>query len=435
MSSDTPPRAPWQPKLRSSCDGCGIAKVKRDRNQPECGRCVSHGMSCVYGISRKMGKPPRNRHYTGGSRSASAARVGSGFDADVDVDVNHRHINARKGGNVGAGGVVDDLELALASFPNHTNTTPTAWNSIGNHNSTQFMVSLDTVDGMYTDVSHPMLPSAFNSLHLGEQDNDMIHHQQMGHFSTPESPYLGNYSPSRPPTAMPPPSSPTDYMSSVFGGEDCPQEAHEILASLSSLNLSKAYYGELGTDGAAIRVPLDQILRVNREASERLGSILANSCVRYPHVAMVYATIISRILLWYQRAAVCTRRPSLWSTTSVTSSLSRSNSMVTSNPASPEASRFAVAPAAMAIGTFNVDDPNLQTALQMQLLSGEMGRVGYLIDQFTRHFTGGQYSLDDPTLVGGINVDGLYHFLSSWLRTEHSRIACLLRSDFKDFDA
>ena len=59
--SNQPAWMPRQPKLRSSCDGCGSAKLKCDRGQPECGRCLSHSLECVYGVSQKMGKPPRDR--------------------------------------------------------------------------------------------------------------------------------------------------------------------------------------------------------------------------------------------------------------------------------------------------------------------------------------------------------------------------------------
>jgi hypothetical protein len=48
-------------KLRASCEGCGTAKVRCDRGQPKCSRCVALGLSCIYGISRKFGKPPRKR--------------------------------------------------------------------------------------------------------------------------------------------------------------------------------------------------------------------------------------------------------------------------------------------------------------------------------------------------------------------------------------
>lgn len=49
------------PKLRSSCDGCGVAKVRCDRGQPGCSRCTMLGSTCVYGPSRRFGKPPRKR--------------------------------------------------------------------------------------------------------------------------------------------------------------------------------------------------------------------------------------------------------------------------------------------------------------------------------------------------------------------------------------
>ncbi|MCJ1436262.1 hypothetical protein MMC27_005640 [Xylographa pallens] len=55
MTDGTPRRL----KLRGSCDGCGTAKLKCDRGQPECARCVSLCLLCTYGFSRKCGKPSR----------------------------------------------------------------------------------------------------------------------------------------------------------------------------------------------------------------------------------------------------------------------------------------------------------------------------------------------------------------------------------------
>ncbi|KAK4225466.1 hypothetical protein QBC38DRAFT_530830 [Podospora fimiseda] len=52
---------PTTRKLRSSCNSCGSAKVKCDRQQPECQRCKTNGLQCIYGISRKFGRPPRRR--------------------------------------------------------------------------------------------------------------------------------------------------------------------------------------------------------------------------------------------------------------------------------------------------------------------------------------------------------------------------------------
>ena len=48
-------------RLRSSCNACGAAKTKCDRLQPQCARCSSLNLTCVYGISKQLGKRPRRR--------------------------------------------------------------------------------------------------------------------------------------------------------------------------------------------------------------------------------------------------------------------------------------------------------------------------------------------------------------------------------------
>lgn len=47
------------PKLRASCDGCYLSKVKCSKGTPECSRCASHGISCRYSPSQRVGKPRR----------------------------------------------------------------------------------------------------------------------------------------------------------------------------------------------------------------------------------------------------------------------------------------------------------------------------------------------------------------------------------------
>ena len=67
-------RAQRRPKRRSSCDACGAAKLRCDRGQPSCERCINQGLQCVYGICRKMGKPPHrnvNHHSTGEDRGSN----------------------------------------------------------------------------------------------------------------------------------------------------------------------------------------------------------------------------------------------------------------------------------------------------------------------------------------------------------------------------
>lgn len=47
------------PKLRASCDGCYLAKIKCGKERPQCGRCANHGITCQYSPSQRIGKPRR----------------------------------------------------------------------------------------------------------------------------------------------------------------------------------------------------------------------------------------------------------------------------------------------------------------------------------------------------------------------------------------
>lgn len=48
---------PRQPRLRASCDGCFLAKVKCSKARPICSRCLTCGIECRYSPSSRAGKP------------------------------------------------------------------------------------------------------------------------------------------------------------------------------------------------------------------------------------------------------------------------------------------------------------------------------------------------------------------------------------------
>ncbi|KAJ5618278.1 hypothetical protein N7528_006921 [Penicillium herquei] len=43
-------------KLKASCDFCALSKLKCDRGQPQCRRCVKSGIMCHYSETRRVGK-------------------------------------------------------------------------------------------------------------------------------------------------------------------------------------------------------------------------------------------------------------------------------------------------------------------------------------------------------------------------------------------
>lgn len=51
-------------KLRTTCDSCASSKVRYNKQKPICRRCTALNLDCVYGPSRRKGKPPGSRSGT-----------------------------------------------------------------------------------------------------------------------------------------------------------------------------------------------------------------------------------------------------------------------------------------------------------------------------------------------------------------------------------
>ncbi|KAL8786125.1 MAG: hypothetical protein Q9213_002991 [Squamulea squamosa] len=447
------PRTARQPKLRSSCDGCGAAKLKCDRDQPTCGRCQSLELVCVYGVSQKTGKPPRETLHSPQAPDTSRACAHAG-SADRE-ERNHACSHGT------SGYAYDDISLdpeqLLAGHPSRSG------------------MNVHPLDKTHTDLFWPLLP---NFTPLGFHDG-FFSDMGTGSIPTLTTSESESYAPS-----VTEPNTPQihvdDEMRDLDGallqtgsskGHNCYREALDILASLSSYRLNNAHSmtekpppcsvstSTSTTASTTSPVPLDQVLSLNRDASKSLGRLLICSCAGLPQCIMLYASIISQVLSGYQHAAACTQSTpwnavdtksdavstqhglcqnssthsgsATWPFTSSSTAISISG--IGGNENSP-ASMLApepVASAKMAIGSFDIDDLRVQSALKIQLLSGEVKRVGHLIDQFALHSLEGHCMPDQYTSTG---VDGLYQSLDTWLRSEHSRIANMIKAKLREYN-
>ena len=146
---------------------------------------------------------------------------------------------------------------------------------------------------------------------------------------------------------------------------------------------------------------------------------------------MVHASIISRILIWYQQAAgsgSCEPRFSALATSSLSggvssSSPSRSEATVdvdTSRvPTLVQSTGFTVAKVPISTGTFIIEDENVQNLFRNQLVLSEVKKAANVIDLFTSH---------DSGECSANGVASLYSHLGTWLRSEHLRIVGMLRA-------
>jgi hypothetical protein len=433
-------KPPKQPKLRSSCDGCGAAKLKCDRRQPECGRCTDLSITCVYGVSRKMGKPPRDRV---GQRGRSPEdRQPSYVEKRKCDDNGYKGDRARRSGS-------DTTSLKSAASSGSTDLD-SAWGSADGDDFSQIGTDTTMLDNTFPQLTH------FSSMDLGDwalPDELATNNLDTDMFATFEWPEMET-------TATPP--SYTQHFPGMGGsipmpfGDNLPpqgdcsclRETHEILNNLSLINPDKtptaAAPGPMAT--AANHFPLDYVLNLNRECSGRLGKLLTCTCAGCPHLALLHASIISQVLKWYhQESSATTLSPSHpsslmsaalnenvahagsslpgiasaspWSATTVTSTatIGGANTPKSSTGSTP-----------MAMGCFIIDDERVQVTLRIQLLLAELTRIGSLIKIFSTRSS----KISDVSASG--TVDPLYKSLGSWLAKEHSSIEDLLRSKLRE---
>ena len=405
MSKEAPQR-----KLRSSCDRCGAAKLRCDRSQPECTRCLSVGIACVYGVSRKAGKPPRKRDRQNDNNGHGS--TGSSVCDNI----------------ISSSGSVSSL---MDGYPNNLMTSVHVADAF---RDTPIDLSLPELNVLFGFDDHLSTSQPVSTLGSPELEHYTFPAEQTKNNASrthvDENIYFHN-----------------EYLLPISSKDhNCSKEAYDILGGLSLLNPNHASTPPSATDSTSSTVnslPLDHILRLNRESSEQLGCLLACPCARYPHLALLYASIISRIMIWYEQAAGGFQRDSWSPKTAVAeppgschlspsgyvSGLSSwSGSAVNTGGVSTpltEDTAIAVTSARMSMGSFDIDDKQVQSAMRIQLLIGEIRRTSHLIQLFASR---GASDLDEHGFDG---VEGLYQSLSSWLRMEHARITDLIQSQLK----
>lgn len=383
-----------------------------------------------------MGKPPRER-----VRMAEVSSIAHGTDGQASGFDQHRKAQFACSSG-GAGAIGDGLAMdpePQAGF----NSIPLSWGAFDGCPA-NLMPGGDAADPSSTGLLGLPLPDAMSV---------DFNHDLSRPYNLPdiEGHSISSRQAKSSPAQMNNNRASDDALMTPFtdSDHDCGPEAYDILISLSSPRSDPAPLMSVpGCAQPALRtgnnyqVPVDQILRLNREASERLGLLLTCSCSRRPHLALLYASIISLILTLYQQAAGCSQVDSAIDTAScpVSSpgSLSESPSPWSStmastvdgrtfgNPAANGAMQLALEPAQMTMGSFRVDDQEVRAALTIQLVLGEIKRAGHLIDLLTSRSSSGT---DEPPIDG---VDSLYKTLASWFRWEHSRVVENLKSRLEE---
>lgn len=231
-------------------------------------------------------------------------------------------------------------------------------------------------------------------------------------------------------------------------GGACSREAYDILVKCKS-RISTSGAKEFDASGSLITLNFNQALRSNRETRQKLESLFNCPCAREPHMALVHASVLSMLLSSYTQAALATRScgdssmdlgsenafdailPNLLRSNSTTGA----NSPIAGNPWQSVPSRKdSVMSTSPTMGEFpqvkNVDAPSLdqqvENALRMQLVLGELRRTGCFIDNLEAQ----TFNPNADFSLGGVDV--MHQSVTLWLRREHLKVTDIVRSRLKE---
>ena len=383
---------------------------------------MAHNIACTYSISRKIGKPRKDRSLKGGNTTTGiSAGISTGTStnaASENTSLSASSSNSNNGRGSGNGGNghgngngKNDHEIFNLDFGYLDDMLSTSLNS-------NFLPSLDFGDSMVPDNYDNVTASVnhfetYDSFDMSGCDLHSQHLSDVSGVRDGSSPIcrkdhechrqaqelLGT-------SLFTNPNSNFDSKTQQGGAVAASPSLHVEFASAPAFD-STPYLD--GGNGSGNGVSLDQVLLLNRKAIERLASLLACPCAASPYLMMLYASLISSILTRCQHAAGSS---STWSPL-----------------VSPGES---VAMARISIGAFRVDDPRVQSALNIQLLAGELRTVADLIDKIALYECKNEVIVEQS---GGTNVPRLYQSLALWLRDEHSRVMDIIRSRLRELNA
>ncbi|OGM43337.1 hypothetical protein ABOM_008733 [Aspergillus bombycis] len=356
-----------RPKLRSSCDACGGAKVRCDKVQPHCGRCAAMGLTCVYGLSRKIGKPPRGK-------PAISERI------------------AREKGS---------------STPH---CTPRMVSEYSMHPSPQHALPpIDVPSGILCDLpssaSHPVAPMVdINDVTDFEVDSGLgtsIDFDMFAGWGFPDHTDafmgMGDAESFAKPTSLSPASDDNIHRN----GANCHRTAYGMLESLC--------FRSTPEENPSVQT-LDQILHRNEEVITKLRQLLKCICSRSPHLTMLYASILSKVLIWYQQAAGC-KHSSSWRSSSSTyagsGSCTSSSGQQSTTPSLAQSTGSLIVSKPIMIGTFAVKEESTQEILKKQLILCELKKLSALNEIFSSQGSAGNHHSG-----GGVDdLDFVYMYL------------------------
>jgi hypothetical protein len=157
---------------------------------------------------------------------------------------------------------------------------------------------------------------------------------------------------------------------------------------------------------------LDNVLSITRLAVQSVSTLLSCPCSADPHLAMLYSSIVSKLLTWYQIAAgvdvsASAGAPPSLSSGSTSPASSAGFSSPLSTPSSDTDMAFNIALQPVQFGVYQCDEAE-QQRLRRQVVLRELKNCGQLVEALAN------WRGDGASEQG----EFLYDVLGAWLKSE-----------------
>lgn len=345
-------------RLRASCDGCYLSKVKCTKETPTCTRCLNHGVVCKYSPSQRVGKPRRLRENqqvhdrsttqdTGAaelsnSRSTSDASVHpppyswninfdpsittrtTGFNLDDDLSMIWQ--SSLSVTDSEKGGFVDDSSRD-SNLSSPSNSLPTPVESLSEYPETS-QPSSAGLERLGKSVQQPAPQPLFSEEHLLLQD---------------PLPQL-YFSPTQDPVAA---------ARSLPATDNC-------TCATTTFDILKTLHDQLS------HTSFDKVLSVNKAAVSTISTVLSCPCTRDSTSIMTLAVALTKIMSRYQAIGGPSAQSSGTSFTTDTFTIAPSPTPIT-------------------LGAYKLDGAE-EEQVKLQVILSELRKVDGLVSRFQDRF-------------------------------------------------
>lgn len=280
---------PRREKLRSSCDGCASSKVRCEKQQPSCSRCKQLDQACIYGRSRRRGKPV------------------SKLSPPTTTPVPEKS--------------AWDYTEAL-----HTSIDSTSWQFSNLHDDfipgqrwpeSDPCPTAETLDGSDLHFMAPLTGDASKVASRWTENNEQLmlssRPTDLIPLASSSSPYSTRPEPSNAPFEEDMSELGTWLSTADHGGNSsCISTALTTLTSLyrlacgssdTRISISSSIESGTSTPELSSGLSSNHALLIAREATQKLDQLLActcTSCMHEPNMFFILANIAAKVLSWYR---------------------------------------------------------------------------------------------------------------------------------------